>query len=80
MPPFSAKDNTNARVCFDNLLKFKDSNKWSDEQTNCVGQLALVGKTSKWVEFLTLNNSTSLSTLDEFEKAFLKAANLKRVF
>lgn len=36
-----------------------------------MGQLALVVKASKWVEFLTLNNSTSLSTLEEFKKAFL---------
>ena len=35
------------------LLKYKDSMKWSDEQTNRVGQLALVGKASKWVEYLT---------------------------
>ena len=71
-PPFSAEDNSNAQVGFDNLLKFKDSNKWSDEQTNRVGQLALVGKASKRVEFLTMNNSTSLSTLDEFKKVFLE--------
>ena len=36
--------------------------KWSDEQTNRVGQLALVGKASKWVEYLTLNDSGSLAT------------------
>ena len=42
--------------------------KWSDEQTNRVGQLALVGKASKWVEYLTLNDSGSLATLDEFKK------------
>ena len=55
VPSFSAEDNANARVWFDNLLKYKDSMKWSDEQTNRVGQLALVGKASKWVEYLTLN-------------------------
>ena len=49
--------------------------KWTDEQTNRVGQLALVGKASKWVVFLTLNDSTSLSTLDEFKKAFLERFN-----
>ena len=53
VPSFSAEDNANARVWFDNLLKYKDSMKWSDEQTNRVGQLALVGKASKWVEYLT---------------------------
>ena len=57
VPSFSAEDNANARVWFDNLLKYKDSMKWSDEQTNRVGQLALVGKASKWVEYLTLNLS-----------------------
>ena len=46
--------------------------KWSDEQTNRVGQLAFVGKASKWVEYLTLNDSGSLATLDEFKKAFLE--------
>ena len=69
VPSFSAEDNANARVWFDNLLKYKDSMKWTDEQTNRVGQLAFVGKASKWVEFLTLNDSTSLSPLDEFKKA-----------
>ena len=54
---------------FDNLLKFKDSMKWTDEQTN------RVGKAPKWVEFLTLNNSTSLLTLDKFKKAFLGRFN-----
>ena len=72
VPSFSAEDNANARVWFDNLLKYKDSIKWSDEQTNRVGQLALVGKASKWVEYLTLNDSGSLATLDEFKKAFLE--------
>ena len=72
VPSFSAEDNANARVWFDNLLKYKDSMKWSDEQTNRVGQLALVGKASKWVEYLTLNDSGSLATLDEFKKAFLE--------
>ena len=66
VPSFSAEDNANARVWFDNFLK------WSDEQTNRVGQLALVGKASKWVEYLTLNDSDSLATLDEFKKAFLE--------
>ena len=41
VPSFSAEDNANARVWFDNLLKYKDSMKWTDEQTNRVGQLAL---------------------------------------
>ena len=72
VPSFSGEDNANARVWFDNLLKYKDSMKWSDEQTNRVGQLALVGKASKWVEYLTLNDSGSLATLDEFKKAFLE--------
>ena len=36
VPSFSAEDNANARVWFDNLLKYKDSMKWSDEQTNRV--------------------------------------------
>ena len=72
VPSFSAEDNANARVWFDNLLKYKDSMKWSDEKTNCVGQLALVGKASNWVEYLTLNDSGSLATLDEFKKAFLE--------
>ena len=31
VPPFSAEDNSNARVWFDNLLKYKDSMKWTDE-------------------------------------------------
>ena len=35
VPPFSTKENSNARVWFDNLLKLKDSNKWTDEQTKC---------------------------------------------
>ena len=43
---------------------------WGADQS--CGQLALVGKASKSVEFLTLNNSTSFSTLDEFKKAFLE--------
>ena len=68
--PFSAEDN--ARVWFDNLLKIKESMKWNDQQTNRFGQLALVGKASKWAEFLTLNNSQALSTLDEFKTAFLE--------
>ena len=72
VPSFSAEDNANARVWFDNLLKYKDSMKWSDEQTNRVCQLALVGKASKWVEYLTLNDSGSLATLDEFKKAFME--------
>ena len=74
-PSFSAENNANARVWFDNLLKFKDSMKWNDEQTNRFGQLALVGKASKYVEFLTLNNSQALSTLDEFKTAFLERFN-----
>ena len=50
VPSFLAEDNANAQVWFDNLMKYKDSMKWSDEQTNQVGQLALVGKASKWME------------------------------
>ena len=64
VPSFSAEDNANARVWFDNLLKYKDSMKWSDEQTNRVGQLALVGKASKWVEYLTCLLYTSPSPRD----------------
>ena len=69
VPPFLAEENTNARVWFDNLLKFKDSMRWNEEQTNRFGQLVLVGKASK---FLTLYNSTSLATLGEFKKVFLE--------
>ena len=53
--------------------------KWSDEQTNRVGQLTLVGKASKWVEYLTLNDSDSLATLDEFKKAFLERQSVLEV-
>ena len=31
-----------------------------------------IGKASKWVEYLTLNDSGSLAALDEFKKAFLE--------
>ena len=46
--------------------------KWTAEHTNHVGQLSLVDKASKWVEFLTLHNSTSLFILSEFKKALLE--------
>ena len=46
--------------------------KWNDEQTNRFGQLALVGKASNWVEYLTSNDTQALSTLDEFRTAFLE--------
>ena len=68
----STRASANPGVWFDSPMKSKDSMKWDDDQTNRFGQLALVGKASKWVEFFTLNNLQALSTLDEFKTAFLE--------